>query len=173
MGLAVQVSVSMRKQGYNSSRSQFSCLQQMAIQIQWLLTETQEKRVPVNAEHPRDFRDSLVSRCGLDFYKLKQTTTTTKKSSVAANVTLKCTNRRDDCRTHQVLLPFCIVLGTQLGTWWLLFLLTEIQEEGGLKWEPPKGNTMNQSIWTRRTGKKKWSFRSGECDKWHEKSLCI
>lgn len=122
----------------------------MAIQIQWLLTETQEKRVPVNGENLRAFSGSLVSRCGLDFYILKQKNNN-KKSSVTINVTLKCINRRDDCRTHQVLLPFCIILvrlGAQLGTCCMLFLHREIQEGHGLKWEPPKGNTMNQQSLT-------------------------
>lgn len=155
MGLAVQVSVSMRKQGYNSSRSQFSCSQQMAIQMQWFLTETLVHR-------RKEFllMESISGASVAVWFHVVALTFTntatyvgskkqTKKSSVTVNVTLKCINRRDDCRTHQVLLPFCIILTRpQLGTRCVLLLHREIQERHGSKWEPPEGNSMNQQSLT-------------------------
>lgn len=179
MGLAVQVSVSMRKQGYNSSRSQFSCSQQMAIQMQWLLTETLVHR-------RKEFllMESISGASVAVWFHVVALTFTntatyvgskkqTKKSSVTVNVTLKCINRRDDCRTHQLHHTYTASAGNTLCA-------APAQRNSGKTWIKVRAtrgeqheSTEPHSIWTRRTGKNKWSFHSGECNKWHEKSSRI
>lgn len=103
-------------------------------------TGIQEVRVLVNGEHLRCFSGTLVSCCGLDFYKYCHVCGKQKKSSGTVNIILRCINRRDLCRTQQVLLPFYIILvRPQLGTRCVLFLHREIQERHGLEVRATKG----------------------------------
>lgn len=173
----------MRKQGYNSSRSQFSCSQQMAIQMQWLLTETLVHR-------RKEFllMESISGASVAVWFRIVALTFTntatyvgskkqTKKSSVTVNVTLKY--KQEGWLQDTPSAP-SILHHTYKASAGNTLCAAPAQRNSGKAWIKVRAtrgeqheSTEPHSIWTRRTGKNKWSFHSGECNKWHEKSSRI